>query len=79
MEAQIEEEERAFEADRKQKSLLSAEAQQKMESLRLSRARIEEQLARAVYPAHREVLMKALSSIEKEVEDINRESPNSKK
>jgi hypothetical protein len=43
---------------------------QHLESLKLSRSRVEQQLARAVHPAHREMLMKALQSIEKELEEI---------
>ena len=70
VEAQIEEGERAGEADRKSKSSLSNEAQQQLESLRLARARTEDQLRRAVHAAHREMLMKALQSIEKQVELI---------
>ena len=45
---------------------------QRMQSLRLSRSRVEEQLGRAVHPAHREMLMKALQAIEKEAEEIAR-------
>jgi hypothetical protein len=42
----------------------------RQESLKLSRSRVEQQLERAVHPAHREMLMKALQSIEKEAEEI---------
>jgi hypothetical protein len=44
--------------------------QQRIESLKLSRSRIEDQLSKAVRPAHREVLMKALQAIEEEAELI---------
>ena len=44
---------------------------QRLESLKLSRSRIEQQLGRAVHPAHREMLMKALQAIEKEAEEIS--------
>ena len=44
---------------------------QRLHSLELSRSRIEQQLERAVQAAHREMLMKALQALEKEVEDIN--------
>jgi hypothetical protein len=44
---------------------------QKLESLKLSRSRMLEQLERARHNAHREVLMKGLSAIEKEIEDID--------
>lgn len=42
----------------------------RLESLKLSRSRILEQLERASHPAHREVLMKGLRAIEKEIEEI---------
>jgi hypothetical protein len=44
---------------------------QRQESLKLSRSRVEQQLEKAVHPAHREMLMKALGAIEKEVEEIS--------
>ena len=44
---------------------------QRLESLELSRSRIEQQLERAVQPAHRAMLMKALQAIEKESEAVN--------
>ena len=43
---------------------------QKLESLKLSRSRLEQQPSKAVHPAHREMLMKALQAIEKEFEEI---------
>lgn len=43
---------------------------QRLHSLQLSRSRIEEQLSKAVYPAHREMLMKALQAIETEADEI---------
>jgi hypothetical protein len=43
---------------------------QRLKSLEVSRSRIEQQLNRAVHPAHRETLMKALQALEKEVEEI---------
>ena len=46
--------------------------EEKLESLRLSRSRIEQQLERAVHPAHRETLMRALQAIEKEADEIGR-------
>jgi hypothetical protein len=79
VEAQIEEEDRAYEAGRKQASDRSNEQDQKLESLRMSRARVEEQLARAVHPAHREMLMKALQAFEKQVEVVMKESSESLK
>jgi uncharacterized membrane protein len=44
---------------------------QRLESLKLSRSRVEQQLGKAVHPAHREMLMKALRAIEKEAEEIS--------
>ncbi|MDQ5844923.1 MAG: hypothetical protein M3539_06460 [Acidobacteriota bacterium] len=44
---------------------------QRLQSLKLSRSRIEQQLERAVQPAHRETLMKALQAIEKETEEVS--------
>jgi hypothetical protein len=44
---------------------------QRLQSLNLSRSRVESQLERAVHPAHRETLMKALQAIEREVEEIS--------
>ena len=43
---------------------------QKLDSLKLSRSRMLEQLERASHKAHREVLMKGLRAIEKEIEGI---------
>jgi hypothetical protein len=43
---------------------------QRLESLKLSRSRVEQQLSRAVHPAHREMLMKALQAIEEEADQI---------
>jgi len=44
---------------------------QRLQSLKLSRSRVEQQLERAVHPAHRETLMKALQAIEKETEEVS--------
>lgn len=43
---------------------------QKLGSLKLSRSRMLQQLERARHNAHREVLMKGLRAIEKEIEGI---------
>ena len=42
---------------------------QRLESLKLSRSRVLSQLERARLPAHREMLMKALQAIEKNIEE----------
>jgi hypothetical protein len=47
---------------------------QRIESLKLSRSRVEEQLSKAVHPAHRQMLMKALQAIEKETDEIDQAS-----
>lgn len=46
----------------------------RLESIKLSRSRIEQQLERAVQPAHRAMLMKALQAVEKEAEEAESES-----
>ncbi|HEY6232026.1 MAG TPA: hypothetical protein VIW64_12265 [Pyrinomonadaceae bacterium] len=43
---------------------------QRLESLKLSRSRVEDQLSKATRPAHRQMLMKALQAIEEEAEEI---------
>ena len=43
---------------------------QKIESLRLSRSRLLQQLEQARHPAHREILQRGLQAIEKELEEI---------
>ena len=48
--------------------------EQALESLRLSRARVEEQLTRATHPAHRQMLMKALQAIEKQADELSQPS-----
>ena len=44
---------------------------QRLESLKLSRARVLSQLENASVPAHREVLMKALQALEKETDEMS--------
>ena len=48
---------------------------QRLQSLKLSRSRVEEQLSKAVHPAHRQMLMKALQAIEEEADEIS-QSPS---
>ncbi len=43
---------------------------QRLASLKLSRTRVEEQLSKAVRPAHRQTLMKALQALEEEADQI---------
>jgi hypothetical protein len=40
----------------------------------LSRSRVEDQLSKAIQPAHRQMLMKALQAIETEAEQLSLES-----
>jgi hypothetical protein len=49
-----------------------------LESLRLSRARLLEQLEKARHPAHREMLLKGLGSIEQQMEAISSESSSAR-
>lgn len=44
---------------------------QRLESLKLSRSRVLEQLDRSRHAAHRESLQKGLQVIEQEIEDLN--------
>jgi hypothetical protein len=43
--------------------------QAELESLRLSRSRLLEQLDKAQFPAHREMLLKGLGAIERQIEE----------
>ena len=42
-----------------------------LESLKLSRSRLLQQLERAKHPAHRDVLLNGLKAVEKEIEDVS--------
>ena len=70
MEEALERQQEAAEARRAPKDTSSAddrERQAKAESVRLSRARIQEQLGRATNPMHRAMLERALSALENEI------------
>jgi hypothetical protein len=43
---------------------------EQLESLKLSRSRLLQQLERAKHPAHRDVLLNGLKAIEKEIEEV---------
>ena len=43
---------------------------ERLDSLRLSRSRLLQQLERASHPAHRNVLLKGLKALEKEIEQL---------
>ena len=45
----------------------------RLDSLKLSRSRLLQQLERATHPAHRNVLLNGLKAIEKEIEEVSRE------
>ena len=69
MEQALERQQEAAEARRERKELSSPDERERKareESLRLSRARLEEQLSRATNPAHRTMLERALKSLEAE-------------
>ena len=42
-----------------------------LESLKLSRSRLLQQLERARHPAHRDVLLNGLKAVEKEIEEVS--------
>ncbi len=44
---------------------------ERLSSLELSKSRLLDQLERATVPAHRKMLLSGLSSIEKEIEELN--------
>jgi TATA-binding protein-associated factor Taf7 len=44
---------------------------EQLESLKLSRSRILQQLERARHPAHRDVLLNGLKAVEKEIEAVS--------
>ena len=50
---------------------------QRLDSLQLSRSRVEQQLEKAVQPAHRAMLMRALQAIEEEAEEAAADSSES--
>lgn len=69
MEEALERQQEAAEARRAAKDTSSPEERERKaqeESLRLSRARIEDQLARATNPAHRAMLERALAALNAE-------------
>ena len=44
---------------------------ERLESLKLSRSRLLQQLERATHPAHRKVLLNGLKAVEKEIEEVS--------
>jgi hypothetical protein len=80
MEEALERQQEAAEARRAQKDKSSPEERERKareESVRLSRARIQEQLGRATNPAHRTMLERALRALEPETTtDAASEAPS---
>ena len=67
---QIEEgESRQNVAPKGQASPKDRQLKERLDSLRLSKSRLLQQLERARHPAHREMLLKGLKAIEKEIEE----------
>jgi hypothetical protein len=74
VEAQIEEgEQRVFESARASATNEMRARLQKLESLRLSRSRILQQLERATHPSHRQVLENGLKAIERDIDQVSQE------
>ena len=73
---QIEEGNSARPADRdaRSRSPENLEHQRRIESLRLSKSRLLQQLETAKHPAHRKVLLNGLQAIESEIEDLQTRS-----
>ena len=46
---------------------------ERLDSLKLSKARLLQQLERATHPAHRNVLLNVLKAVEKEIEEVSAE------
>ena len=46
---------------------------ERLDSLKLSRSRLLQQLERATHPAHRNVLLNGLKAVEKEIEEVSAE------
>ena len=68
---QIEEEEsRQQDARRPAPTPEQRKLQEQLESLKLSRSRLLQQLEHAKHPAHRDVLLNGLKAVEKEIESI---------
>ena len=44
---------------------------ERLDSLKLSRSRLLQQLERATHPAHRKVLLNGLKAVEKEIEEVS--------
>jgi len=49
--------------------------QERLDSLKLSRSRLLQQLEHARHPAHRNVLLNGLKAVEKEIEEVSAQLP----
>ena len=71
---QIEEEEsRQQQASRTETTPEQRVLKERLDSLRLSKSRLLQQLERAAHPAHRNVLLNGLKAVEKEIEEVSAE------
>lgn len=71
---QIEEEEsRQQQASKVETSPEQRVLKERLDSLKLSRSRLLQQLERATHPAHRSVLLNGLKAVEKEIESLSAE------
>ena len=48
---------------------------ERLDSLKLSRSRLLQQLEHATHPAHRNVLLNGLKAVEKEIEEVSAKVP----
>jgi TATA-binding protein-associated factor Taf7 len=48
---------------------------ERLDSLKLSRSRLLQQLERATHPTHRNVLLNGLKAVEKEIEEVSAKIP----
>ena len=72
VEAQIEEgNQRPEQVPGPRKSVDARERELRLESLRLSRSRLLDQLERARHSAHREVLQNGLRAVEREIDELS--------
>ena len=69
---QIEEEEsRQQQASKVETTPEQRVLRERLDSLKLSRSRLLQQLERAKHPAHRNVLLNGLKAVEKEIEEVS--------
>ena len=73
---QIEEEEsRPQQASKVETTPEQRALNERLDSLKLSRSRLLQQLERATHSAHRNVLLNGLKAVEKEIEEVSVEIP----